>query len=101
MENKIAGIKEDALDNLILKVNGYAEKVKKILIDFDDVVLGNIEYFDCDIKDKFLAIHNENKYNYSIFEKNILSYADDLMNVKKNWHKGVENAVTIFDNRSN
>lgn len=91
-----AGINESGLDNLVLEINNYAENIKKILSEFDDLVQENIQYFDCDAKNKFMAIHNENRYNYSVFEKNILSYANDLMTVKKKWKESINNIALNF-----
>ncbi len=86
------GINDERLKDLILKINDYYERIKKILTDFDDIVQENIQYFDCEHKRKFLALHNENKYNYSIFEKNILSYANDLLRLKQKYQT-VENDI--------
>lgn len=99
--NSNAGINVNSIDNLIIEVNNYTETIKRILNDFDDIVQENMQYFICDSKEKFLIIHNENKYNYSIFEKNILSYANDLLNVKKKWQDIVEDVSTNLIDHNN
>jgi len=94
-KNDVLGINSENLKKLILKTNDYAEKTKNILTEYNDLVQENMQYFQCECKKNFITIHNENKFNFPIFEKNIFSYSKDLLTVKNNYHIGTK-AISFY-----
>lgn len=95
--NYVSGI-STKIDKVILEINDYAEKISNILTNIDDLVDKNIVYFNCSSKEKFIKIHNENRSNFQIVVKNILSYADDLTKLKNNYNIISDNIALLLQN---
>jgi len=90
--NKI-GINIDNIDKLILDIYDYAEKINKTLNQISSVVDQTKLFYKCDVaadyRNKFLNF----KTNFNVINKNVKSYADDLIKLK-NKYKLVDENVT-------
>lgn len=95
------GISEDGIDKLMSDILDYADKSNKILNQISDLVNDTELYFSCESGDKFRDQFNMLKVGNAAINKNILSYNDDLMNVKKNYQARVDKGVEILKTGQN
>ena len=98
MDNIIAGIKEEELQNLIIEIMNTADKINEVLNKYDDrfeelkdVYEGNPydeldKYYNAYIRPKFLTIKN-----------NIVSYADDLTALNRKMREGAASIAKLFN----
>lgn len=96
---KMSAINEDALDKLVVEIYDYASKIKSILGNMEDLVLGTETYFDCEV-----GINARNKFKllssrFAVIPDNIVSYAEDLVQVKTSYYK-ISDDLTAMANNS-
>ncbi len=81
------GVNEEKLDKLVIEIYDYADKIKLILNEVDDLVASTNNFFICDSGTDFRNKFNTLKTNFSIVNGNIISYAEDLVNAKISFQK--------------
>ena len=77
------GISMEGMDKLMSDILDYADRSNKVLNQIADLVDSTSTYFICESGDKFRDQFSMLKVGNPIINKNILSYNEDLMNVKK------------------
>lgn len=85
-----SAIRESDLDNLIISIMDTADDLSIIFDKINKEVFELQEYFKCDAMDSILNEYDEIKSNYSIIHDNILTYSDDLIDVKNKIKSGLE-----------
>lgn len=81
------GVNEEKLDKLVIEIYDYADKIKSILNEVDDLVTSTNNFFICDSGTEFRNKFNTLKTNFSNVNGNIISYAEDLVNAKISFQK--------------
>ncbi len=81
------GINEEKLDKLVIEIYDYADKIKLLLNEVDDLATSTNNFFICDSGTDFRNKFNSLKTNFSIVNGSIISYAEDLVNAKINFQK--------------
>lgn len=93
----MSAINEETLDKLVVEIYDYASKIKSILDCAEDVVLGTETYFDCEIgettRNKFKMLSSK----FPAVSDNIISYAEDLVQVKTSYYKISDDLSDIAD----
>ena len=93
----MSAINEESLDKLVVEIYDYASKIKSILDSMEDVVLGTESYFDCEIgentRNKFKMLSSK----FAAVSDNIISYAEDLVQVKTSYYKISDDLSGIAD----
>ncbi len=79
------GISMEGMDKLMSDILDYADRSNKVLNQIADLVDSTSTYFICESGDKFRDQFSMLKVGNPIINKNILSYNEDLMNVKKDY----------------
>ena len=85
MGQNVVGINEQAIDNLILDIYDYADRINVILNSLEDTF---DKYADCFMdasSSNFKYKLDQLKSNFPIVNNNIKSYADDLIKVKNSF----------------
>lgn len=82
-----SGFTEQSLDKLVVEVYDYASNVKSILNKIEEIMTDSSSYFDCDV-----AVEVRNKFKviserFYLVSDNIISYAEDLVQVKSAFYK--------------
>ena len=75
----------EGMDKLMSDILDYADRSNKVLNQIADLVDSTSTYFICESGDKFRDQFSMLKVGNPIINKNILSYNEDLMNVKKDY----------------
>lgn len=94
-----SAINEEDLDNFILSIMDAADDISTIFEKIDNEVSRLSEYLKSEALKNILNEYNEIKSNYAIIHDNILTYSDDLIDVKNNMKNGIKNItlkVNIF-----
>lgn len=86
MEN-ITGINEQKIDKLVLDIYAYADRVKQILGEVERIVENTSSVYKTDSASEFISDFNLNKQKFDTIAKIILSYSEDMINVKANYKK--------------
>ena len=73
------GINIDSIDKLILDIYNYAERVNKTLNQITDVVDQTKNFYDCEAAQNYRNKFNSFKTNFNVINKNLNSYAEDLI----------------------
>lgn len=81
------GINEEKLDKLVIEIYDYADKIKLLLNEVDDLVAETNNFYICDNGNDFRNKFNTLKTNFTIVNGNIISYAEDLVNAKISFQK--------------
>lgn len=100
MNNEVVGVNEAGIDALILEINECLEKINIHYHNIYDLVEKSTQYFDCDCGKKFRDYFTKLDANYDIIKNNILSYTNDLINVKTKYKSFVENQVATINQKS-
>lgn len=79
------GINIDSVDKLILDIYNYAERVNKTLNQISNVVDQTKSFYVCDAADNYRNKFNSFRTNFSIVNKNLISYAEDLIKLKNRY----------------
>ena len=87
------GINIDSIDKLILDIYNYAERINKTLNQISDVVDQTNTFYQCDVATEYRNKFNSFRTNFAIIDKNIKSYADDLIKLK-NRYQNVDKNIT-------
>lgn len=90
------GISQTGIDKLMSDIIDYADKSNRILNQISDLVEDTTTYFSCESGDKFRDQFSMLKVGNAIINKNILSYNEDLMNVKQNYQNRSEIGAEIL-----
>ena len=77
-----SGINVLKMDQLIMDINDYNEKIKKTLSDISDLIEKTKSYYSSKESTSYVAAFNNFKTNNDIILKNIKSYADDMVRLK-------------------
>lgn len=80
-----AGINVDSVDKLILDIYNYAERINKTLNQITDVVDRTKTFYNCDAANNYRNKFENFKMNFSTIDKNIKSYAEDLIKLKNRY----------------
>ena len=86
------GINEDAVNKLILDIYNYEEKINKTLDQISTVVENTKEFYQCESANEYRNKFNMFSANFNIINKNLLSYADDMIKLK-NRYKVIDSNV--------
>ena len=82
-----SGFTEQSLDKLIVEVYDYASNIKSILNKIEEIMVDSSSCFDCEVavevRNKFKAISER----FYLVSDNIISYAEDLVQVKSAFYK--------------
>ena len=84
-------------DKLMSDIIDYADKSNKTLNQISDFISETSTYFVCESGDKFRDQFSMLKIGNATINKNILSYNEDLMNVKRNYQSRVEVGTDILN----
>lgn len=87
------GINIDSIDKLILDIYNYAERVNKTLNQIMDVVDQTKNFYDCEAAQNYRNKFNSFKTNFNVINKNLNSYAEDLIKLK-NKYQNVDSNIT-------
>lgn len=87
------GINIDSIDKLILDIYNYAERVNKTLNQITDVVDQTKNFYDCEAAQNYRNKFNSFKTNFNVINKNLNSYAEDLIKLK-NKYQNVDSNIT-------
>lgn len=95
---QMSAMNEEELDKLIVEIYDYAGKIKGILNGVEDIILSTESYFDCEIgnnvRNKFKLL----SARFAGVSDNIISYAEDLVQVKTEYYK-ISNDLTTMLNK--
>lgn len=87
------GINIDSIDKLILDIYNYAERINKTLNQISNVVDQTKSFYECDAANAYRRKFNSFRTNFSVIDKNLKSYADDLIKLK-NRYQNVDRNIT-------
>ena len=85
--NKIVAINENEINRLILDINDFAIKVKKIFDEMEQIVDGTRSYYDCNCATRYRNSFNVFKSNFPIMVNNLLTYKNDMQDLKFKFSK--------------
>lgn len=81
----IRGIDENSFENPIRLITDYANQLSQRFTQLDEIMEATKVYYDSptgnSIREKYIKVKN----NYDIAKNNILTYAEDLRNVKTSY----------------
>lgn len=83
-------INEDGLNQLVLKIYDYSERINDIFNQLDDLMFQSKNYFDCHIGNDIYIKYLSNVDSIKNVKLNISSYSDELMMVRKNFSNNAE-----------
>lgn len=83
-------INEYGLNQLVLKIYDYSERINNIFNQIDDLMFQSKDYFDCQICDDICVKYQNIIDSIKNVKLNISSYSDELMMVKKNFNNNAE-----------
>lgn len=96
-EELSSAIRETDLDNLIISIMDTADNLSTVFDEISEKVSDLEEYFKCDAIQSILNEYNEIKSNYNIIHDNIITYSDDLIDVKNNMKSGMKEIAHIVN----
>lgn len=91
------GIREDDLEQLIMDIVSYADKVSELFEKIDLEMEKLPESIKCDANMQIKEKYNSIKKNYDTIHDNIISYSDDLVNLKAHVTEGINQAQTLVE----
>ena len=80
--NRVVAINENELNRLILDINDFTIKVKKIFDEMESTIDGINSYCNCDFATRYKKSFNIFKLNFTIMVNNLLTYKKDMQNLK-------------------
>lgn len=95
--NNVSGINEIAVDRMINDISLYADRIKRILNDIENVVTQTRSFYECDSATTYRNNFNQLAYNFKSVNQSILSYANDFANLKANSKSRLESSASILD----
>lgn len=101
MKQDVVGINEQILDKLILDIYDYADRINRTLNSIEDVVAGSSSYFNDDVANSFRYKFEQLKLNFPMVNHNILSYANDLVKVKRNFSDTTSDMIYTIKKKTN
>lgn len=96
--DKQTGINEEKLNKLILDIYDYSEKINNTLNSISDLVMKTKDYYNSKEAELYRKKYDDYKTNYVNIIKNINSYADDLLTLKRkyiNFDVEMKNKVSL------
>ncbi len=90
-------IKEAELDQLILEIISFADRVSILFDKIDDQFELLPDNFKSESLTEITNKYNMIKNNYTVIIDNIKSYSDDLVNLKAKVIAGLSDIASIFD----
>lgn len=85
--NRVVAINEDGINKLILDINDFTIKMKKIFDEVETIVDGTCSYYECNCATKYRNNFNDFKLNFPIMVNNLLTYKKDMQNLKSKFSK--------------
>ena len=82
---KLAGINEQRLNLLVLEIREYAERINKISNQLRDLTFETNTCFKSELGDEFRKKCNLSLNEFNAINKNILNYAQALINAKSKY----------------
>ena len=101
MNERVAGINESGLDKIALEVIESADKINKIFNQLQILVDETNSYFLSTSGDLFRKKMTEQANYYQTMNQNILSYANDFVNLKAFYQNKANEMTSIFQSHSN
>lgn len=87
------GINIDSVDKLILDIYNYAERINKTLNQISNVVDQTRNFYVCDAANNYRNRFNSFRTNFNVVNKNVISYAEDLIKLK-NRYQNIDDNMT-------
>lgn len=102
------GINIDSVDKLILDIYNYAERINKTLNQISNVVDQTRNFYVCDAANNYRNRFNSFRTNFNVVNKNVISYAEDLIklknryqNIDDNMTQSIKKAISNVDSPDN
>ena len=92
------GINEEKLNKLILDIYDYSEKINNTLNHISEIVMKTKNCYNSKEAELYRKMYDDYKTNYVNIIKNINSYADDLLTLKRkyiNFDVDMKNKVSL------
>ena len=87
MQNNTIGINYLKIDKLILDIYDYSEKIQKTLDQISNIVDKTKDFYLCYEADCYRNKFSDFRQNFPVINKNIISYAEDLIRLKTNYQR--------------
>ena len=94
-----SGINKDKVDKLIKDIYSYYDRIKEILNEVESIMDDTKNNYKSETADYIRNEFQQYKDNFYTVGKNILSYADDMEKVKKDYAGRVDTAVTYINEK--
>lgn len=88
------GVDNQAIDNLVLNIYDYADRLKKQLDDVETLVYDTSNYYHDQAADSCRKKFNSIKESFPVIYENVISYADDLVKLKSSL-KQKDEAISV------
>lgn len=95
------GINEDTINKLILDIYDYAEKISQTLDQVTNEVTLTKSFYKSSAASAYRNDFNNFKTNFSIINKNIISYAEDLTKLKNRYKRIDQNMSATIKKTTN
>ena len=101
MNEQVAGINESGLDRIALETIESADRINKIFNQLQILVDETSSYFSSISGEMFRQKMAEQATYYQTMNQNILSYANDFVNLKSFYKAKAVEMTDIFQSHSN
>lgn len=95
MEN-ISGVNDQKIDLLIKDIYSYYDRIREIFNEVENIMDSTSTFYKSETANLIRHEFQQYKDKFYIVGKNILSYADDMEKVKKNYANRVVEATTYL-----
>jgi len=92
-------ISDVGIDNVMLDIIEYATDINRILNNISDLISDTDKFFNCESGEEFRSKFEELKNDFPMMNENILSYNTDLLSVKVDYAKRVQQSVEILQDQ--
>lgn len=93
----ISGINEEALNNLVLDLNNDIDKIDFALRQIEMLFYDTEDFFKGEVADSVRAKFKQYSTQIEMLKKNLLSYPQDLLNLKNSIKNNDLESANIFD----
>jgi len=93
---KVAGVHEQRINTLTLEIHDYAERINVIYNQLRDLTHETNMYFKSELGNEFRKKCNLSLDEFSKINKNILNYAQSLVNAKSKFNRIDDAAIAIL-----
>lgn len=80
--DKTVALNENEINKLILDINDFSIRVRKIFDEVEALVDETSSYYECNCATKYRNSFNTFKTNFPIMVDNMLTYKKDMQNLK-------------------